>query len=114
MTILESHRHDLPCCNGADHHSTCDGMGPEVSRNCEPEHGDQPTIRSICRHQLRNDGRLAMAISCGSLKEALSFISKWASQNNYDLTLIFEQINKVPSEDPANDAYWDYDITGEE
>lgn len=117
INILESHRHEAPCCDNDIHHRSCDfgALGSELPGNCRLEHTNKPTSTSSCWHQLKSDGEIAVAISSEPLKGAFALISIWAAQNHYDLTIVFErQTEMVSDDDQSSDKYWDYDMTGEE
>ena len=76
---------------------------------------NQPTSAISCWHQLKSDGEVAAAIGSDPLKASVALISKWAAQNHYDVTVVFErQTRAVNGDDPSSDEYWDYDLTGEE
>jgi len=116
INILESHRHDLPCCNGEIHHCQCDleNLGPELPGNCRPEHTNELPSASLCWHQIKSDSKIAAAFRSDDLKLSVALISNWASQNNYEFTLVFERLTGRVADDISSDRYWDYDMTGEE
>jgi hypothetical protein len=117
INILESHRHEAPCCENNVHHRLCDfgALGSQLPGKCRLEHMNKPTSASSCWHQLKSDGEIAVAISSDPLKVAFALISNWAAQNHYVLTVVFErQTGTVNDDDPSSDRYWDYDLTGEE
>ena len=118
ISVLESHRHGASSCDDGDtHNRSCsrESLGPRSLGHCLKECTDKPTTANICWHQIKSDGKIAMAMDSEPLRSAFVLISNWAEQNHYDLTVVFErQTRTANDDDPTSDNYWDYDITGEE